>query len=74
MRIPNNPTRTVGGRASLKRVPKSKTSELRSTCATGRPRGFTLVELLVVIAIMSVLASIGLPLAELSHRRAQEEE
>jgi general secretion pathway protein G len=39
-----------------------------------RTRGFSLVELLVVIAIMSVLASIGLPLAELSHRRAQEEE
>jgi general secretion pathway protein G len=37
-------------------------------------RGFSLVELLVVIAIMSILATIGLPLAELSHRRAQEEE
>lgn len=37
-------------------------------------RGFSLVELLVVIAIMSVLASIGFPLAELSHRRTQEEE
>ena len=37
-------------------------------------RGFSLVELLVVIAIMAVLASIGLPLAELSHRRTQEEE
>lgn len=37
-------------------------------------RGFSLVELLVVIAIMSVLASIGLPLAELAHRRTQEEE
>lgn len=37
-------------------------------------RGFSLVELLVVVAIMSVLASIGLPLAELSHRRAQEED
>lgn len=37
-------------------------------------RGFTLVELLVVIAIMAVLASIGLPLAELSHRRTQEED
>lgn len=33
-----------------------------------------MVELLVVVAIMSVLASIGLPLAELSHRRAQEED
>jgi general secretion pathway protein G len=40
-----------------------------------RPQaGFSLVELLVVIAIMAVLASIGLPLVELSHRRAQEEQ
>jgi general secretion pathway protein G len=39
-----------------------------------RRRGFSLVELLVVIAIMSILASIGLPLAELSHRRTQEED
>jgi general secretion pathway protein G len=39
-----------------------------------RARGFSLIELLVVIAIMAVLASIGFPLAELSHRRAQEEE
>ena len=37
-------------------------------------RGFSLIELLVVVAIMSVLASIGLPLAELSHRRTQEEQ
>jgi general secretion pathway protein G len=39
-----------------------------------RHRGFSLIELLVVLAIMSVLASIGMPLAELAHRRAQEEE
>jgi len=32
------------------------------------------VELLVVIAIMGVLASIGLPLAELSQKRTQEQE
>lgn len=32
------------------------------------------MELLVVVAIMSILAAIAFPLAELSHRRAQEEE
>jgi general secretion pathway protein G len=39
-----------------------------------RRRGFSLIELLAVLAIMGVLASIGMPLAELAHRRAQEEE
>lgn len=36
--------------------------------------GFSLIELLVVVAMVSVLASIGLPLAELAHKRTQEEE
>lgn len=37
-------------------------------------RGYSLVELLVVVAIVAVLASVGLPLYELSHRRVQEDE
>lgn len=47
---------------------------LVSRCATHWAQGFSLVELLVVVAIVSVLSTIGLPLAELSHKRAQEEE
>jgi general secretion pathway protein G len=35
--------------------------------------GFTLMEMLVVVAIISVLATIGLPLAELAQKRNQEE-
>lgn len=36
--------------------------------------GFSLIELLVVVAIMSVLATIGIPMAELSHQRTKEED
>jgi general secretion pathway protein G len=43
-------------------------------CPTRSHFGYSLIELLVVVAIVSVLASIGMPLAELSHKRAQEEE
>ncbi len=36
-------------------------------------RGFTLVELMVTVAIVALLASIGLPLAELAVRRQKEQ-
>jgi general secretion pathway protein G len=39
-----------------------------------RGAGFTLVELLVVLTITAVLAMIGLPLAEVTHRRQNEED
>jgi general secretion pathway protein G len=48
-------------------------SERGRICAFDRG-GFSLIELLVVLAILAILASVGMPLAELAHRRAQEEQ
>jgi general secretion pathway protein G len=43
-------------------------------CARRSVAGFTLVELVVTVAIVAVLASIGLPLAELALQRQREQE
>lgn len=48
-------------------------TQLRRT-RPGLLRGFSLVELLVSVAILGVLASVAMPLAETSKRRAREHE
>ena len=39
-----------------------------------KTRGFTLIELVITVAIVAVLASAVMPLTELAHQRAQEQD
>jgi len=42
--------------------------------ASGRPHAFTLVELMVTVAVVGLLASVALPVAQVSMQRAKEHE
>jgi general secretion pathway protein G len=42
--------------------------------STGNQSGFTLIELLVTLVIVAILASVAMPLSELSRQRAKEQE
>lgn len=46
----------------------------REICVPARTGGFTLVELLVTLAIMGILATVTVPLAQLSAQRQKESE
>src|SRR5215212_9909837 len=39
-----------------------------------RSRGFTLIELLITVTILALLASVALPLAEVTSKRAKEQD
>jgi general secretion pathway protein G len=43
-------------------------------CATARARGYTLIELLVVLGVLGLLASMAMPLAEMTVQREKEQE
>ncbi len=55
--------------------PLDRVSDVKNVTSMSAPEnGFTLIELLVTVVIIAILASVALPLSELSRQRAKEQE